>query len=144
MKAIKTKNSMKQLIVTFSMLLFLFTAGNLYSQQGGVRQILRADINIGGASVNTLPASELGIEVLQSIPAKFDRKSLLTYSIPMAKYVEIKLYDKNGMKLSTLVSEKQNAGTHQILNFVELDGGIYYYQLTVGTYSEIKKIMLVN
>jgi hypothetical protein len=144
MKAIKTKNSMKQLIVTFSMLLFLFTAGNLYSQQSGVRQINRTDINIGGASVNTLPASELGIEVLQSIPDKYDRKSLLTYSITKGMYVEIKLYNKDGVKLGTLVSEKQNAGTHQIIDFSELNKGTYYYQLTIGTYTEIKKIILVN
>jgi len=144
MKAIKTKNSMKQLIVTFSMLLFLFTAGNLYSQQAGLRQTDRADINIEGASINTLPASELGIEVLQSSPVKFDRKTLFTYSIHSEMFVEIKLFNKEGVKLRTLVSEKQNAGTHKILNFAELDGGIYYYQLTIGTYSEIKKIILVN
>jgi len=144
MIAIKPNNSMKQLIVTFSMLLFLFTACNLYSQQAGVRQINRADINIEVASVNTLPASELGIEVLQSSPVKYNRKTLLTYSIPMEMYVVIKLYNKEGMKLRTLVSEKQSAGTHKILNLSELNSGIYFYQLTIGSYSEIKKIILVN
>lgn len=146
MKAIRTKNTMKQLIMTFSMLLFLFTAGNLYSQQ--VAGIEPADIaadNSERASVNIHPVSQLGFEVLQINPVKYDRNTLLSYSIPMEMDVEIKLYDKEGMELKTLVSEMQNAGTHIIdLNPAELKDGIYFYQLTVGTYTEIKKIILVN
>ena len=139
---------MKQLIETFSMLLFLFTACNLYSQQvaGMDPADLAANISSSkGASVITLPVSQLEFEVLQSNPVKYDRNTLLSYSIPKEMDVEIKLYDKEGMDLKTLVSEMQNPGTHIIdINSAKLKDGIYFYQLTIGTYSEIKKIILVN
>jgi len=143
MKAIKTKNTMKQLIVTFSMLLFLFTACNLYSQQVRVKPTEKVSNKNLGASVNTHTASQLGSEVLQISPVKYDRNTLISYSIPRDMDVEIKVYDEKGMELKTLVSEMQNAGTHNI-NLAELKNGTYFYQLSIGNYSEIKKINLVN
>jgi hypothetical protein len=123
----------------FSMLLFLFlSAGNLYSQQ-------TAGNNGEGASELTIASSQVGYDVMQSAPVKYDRNTLLTYSIPYPMDVEIKMFDNNGMELKTLVNEEQNAGTHNLsFNTAGLRDGVYFYQLTIGNYTEIKKIMLEN
>jgi hypothetical protein len=110
MKAIKPKNLMKQLIITLSMLLFLFTANDLYSQQVRVKPSEKAADKGFGASVNTISPSQLGIEILQISPEKYDRNTQISYSILRDKYVEIKIYDKKGMEIKTLVNEIQNAG----------------------------------
>ena len=144
MRAIKSNNRMKQLMITISMLLFLFTSASLYSQQtAGERATDKAPNN--SESVITLPSSQVGYDVLQSSPVKFDRNTLLNYSIPYEMDVVIKVYDKEGMELKTLVNELQSEGTHNInLNSAALKDGIYFYQLTIGNYNEVKKIMLVN
>lgn len=139
MNAKRTENSTKQLIITLSMLLFLLSSGNLYSQHEGFR---KPAAMVKTASVSTLPVSELSTEILQSKPVEIDRNTLLSYSIPREKFVEIKLYDKRGIELMTVLSDYQTAGTHIILNLTELDYGTYYYQLSIGDYSEIKKIVL--
>src|SRR4030095_2601356 len=136
MRAINSKNMMKQLI-NISMLLFLLSTASLYAGE------ITGDGE--GASVNTIPSSMLSYEVLQSAPAKFDRNTLLTYSIPKPMDVVIKIYDNAGMEMATLVNEEQNAGTHNlILTSANLKDGVYFYMLTIGSYQEIKKIMLVN
>ncbi|HEY3251759.1 MAG TPA: T9SS type A sorting domain-containing protein [Ignavibacteria bacterium] len=139
MRAIKSKTSMKQLTVTFSMLLFLFLAAdNVYSGQ-------KPDKDGEGASVNTIASSQVGYDVMQSAPVKYDRNTLLSYSIPFPMDVEIKLFDNAGMELKTLVREEQYEGTHNInFNSANLRDGVYFYQLTIGSYTETKKIMLVN
>jgi hypothetical protein len=147
MKAIKTINTMKQLIGFFSMLLFLFSAGNLYSQQvAGVDPAdIAANMSTESAVINTRPVTQLSYDVFYSAPVTFDRNTLLSYSIPMEMDVEVKLYDKDGIDLKVLVSEMQKPGSHVIdLTSAKLKDGIYFYQLTIGTYTEIKKINLLN
>lgn len=139
MNAKRTENLTKQLIFTISMLLFLFSAGNLYSQHEGLRK--PANMN-QAASVNAPRVSELSAEILDSNPIEIDRNTVLSYSIPREKFVEIKLYDKRGMELKTVLSDYQNAGTYNILNLAELNAGTYYYMLSIGDFSEIKKFVL--
>ena len=139
MKAKITENSTKQLIITLSMLLFLLSSANIYSQHEGLRNTASV---IEAASVNTLPVSELSAEILQSKSIEIDRNTVLSYSIPREKFVEIKLYDKHGMELKTVLSDYQSAGTYNILNLTELNAGTYYYKLSVGSYTEIKKFIL--
>jgi len=138
MNAIKSKNRMKQLILTISVLLFLFAASDLYSQQtaGSGPKAMPGN----GASI-TAPVSELAYDVLLSEAVKYDRSTLLSYSIPAEMLVAFKLYDKSGVELKTLVYENQKAGTHSIdIGSACPKDGVYFYKLTIGNYSEVKKV----
>lgn len=138
MKAIKTGTMTKHLIVTFSMLLFLL-AGNLYSQQ------TNSIHDNPGAAANTIPSSQIGFEALQSNAVPFDQNTVISYSMPVAMDVEFKVFDKLGREITTLVNEIQNPGSHSIsLKSANLKAGVYFYMLTMGNYTETKKIAVVK
>ena len=63
----------------------------------------------------------------------------------MTNEIELVIYNIIGQRIATLVSEKQEAGHHQ----VEWDAsgfasGIYYYQLKTGEFQDVKKMILIK
>lgn len=138
MKAIKSRTTMKHLTTTLSMLLFLL-AGSLYSQQSNSIH------DNPGATANTIPSSQIGFEALQSAAVPFDQNTLISYSMPVAMDVEFKVFDKLGREMVTMVNEIQSPGSHSIsLKAANLKSGIYFYMLSMGNYTEIKKIAIVK
>ncbi len=48
-------------------------------------------------------------------------------------------------KVSTLVSEQQSAGHHQVeWNAVNMPSGVYYYIIKSGEYQDAKKMILLK
>ncbi|MCI0448523.1 MAG: T9SS type A sorting domain-containing protein [Chlorobi bacterium] len=139
MKAIKTLKIEKQLTVLLSMLLFLFLNADLYSQHPVSKH------GNPNAAAYTIPSSQIGYEVILSNPVPFNANTFISYSIPVPMEVEIKLFDNIGRELQVLVNEIQQAGTHKIsLADSNLNDGVYFYMLSIGNYSEVKKITLKN
>jgi hypothetical protein len=59
--------------------------------------------------------------------------------------VLLKVYDINGKEISTLVNEMQTAGTYEVkFNAVFLPSGIYYYKLTAGSFTDVKKMIVIK
>jgi hypothetical protein len=59
--------------------------------------------------------------------------------------VVLKVYDVLGKEVATLVNEEKPVGSYE----VEFDGaglpsGIYFYQLSAGTFIETKKMVLMK
>jgi len=77
----------------------------------------------------------------------------VSYQLPIASQVELTIFCFTGQKISTLVSEQQQAGNRRF----EWDGGnlasgVYFYRLTAGDPStsagqdfvETKKLVLLK
>ena len=63
----------------------------------------------------------------------------------MTNEVDLSIYNLLGQKVVTLVSEKQKAGYHQVeWNASGLTSGVYYYQLKVGEFQDVKKMILLR
>ena len=140
MTAIKTQNTMKQLIMLFSVLLFLFVCvENLSSQQ-----IFSKPVN-PNTSLFTLLSPQAEFDIIQSIPSSYAHNLIVSYSIPRQEEVELKVYDKFGREVKTLISDVQNPGSYSAdINSANLSYGVYYYRLTIGNFVEVKKIALVK
>jgi hypothetical protein len=55
------------------------------------------------------------------------------------------VYDILGREVTTLVNETKEAGNYSLdFNAVSLSGGIYFYKLTAGTFTQAKQMMLVK
>jgi hypothetical protein len=92
--------------------------------------------------LTTLPASEI---LFQNYPNPFNPKTIINYQLAITKDVELTIYNLIGEKVTTLVSERQDAGRYQVeWNATEFASGVYFYRLRAGDFSEIKKMMLIK
>ena len=79
---------------------------------------------------------------VQVVPEPFTTKTILSYSIPKAASVDVKLYDILGKEVYHISSDGiQNAGAHSIeISGEHLPGGVYYFILTAGSFNGMGKV----
>ena len=91
---------------------------------------------------NNVPAS---FSLLQNYPNPFNPSTNIKYQISYNSLVTLKIYDILGKELSTLVNEKQSPGIYDItFDGSKLASGIYFYKLTAGNFTDIKKMTLLK
>jgi len=94
-------------------------------------------------------------EALSDLPEKFDLKqnypnpfnptTKIAFDLPQAASVELVVFDMLGRKVATLVSERMTAGTHTMdFNASSLASGMYIYRIEAGSFTSIKKMMLIK
>lgn len=98
--------------------------------------------------VSVIP-SEFVLE--QNYPNPFNPGTQISYSLPVASLVSIKLYDVLGREIKELVNQVQPAGSHRVyLDAAELNSGIYFYTLNArredggGYFSSTRKSILLK
>jgi lysophospholipase L1-like esterase len=96
-----------------------------------------------------------GYALLQNYPNPFNPSTKIEYSIPEENFVTLKVYDVLGSEIATLVNGKKSAGYYEV-NFSAINGsasggnaanlssGIYYYKLSAGNFSQVKKMILIK
>ena len=84
-------------------------------------------------------------ELLQNYPNPFNPTTTIKYQIPENEFVSLKIYDVLGNEISTLVNENKSIGSYEVsFNASDLTSGVYFYKLTAGKLTQIKKMMLVK
>lgn len=88
--------------------------------------------------------------LLQNYPNPFNPSTTITYHLPTASKVELKVYDIIGNEIATLVNEVQSAGRYNV-DFgshsdegQNLSSGIYFYKFTAGDFVQTKKMILLK
>jgi hypothetical protein len=85
------------------------------------------------------------IALAQNYPNPFNPSTVITYQLPVNTLVTLKVYDELGRLVRTLVEDRQSAGAHSVtFNAASLSSGVYFYRLTVGSYVQTKKLMLIK
>ncbi len=81
----------------------------------------------------------------QNYPNPFNPQTTISYQLPSKSYVQLVVYDQRGRMVKTLVNGVQNAGSHQItFNAGNLASGIYFYRLTDGQHTAVRKMLLMK
>ena len=81
----------------------------------------------------------------QNYPNPFNPETTITFSLPKPEYAELKVYNTLGEIVSTITSGRLKQGEHTYeFNSSGLASGIYYYQLTTGTFRDIKKMIILK
>ena len=81
----------------------------------------------------------------QNYPNPFNPTTVISYSIPTASHVSVKVFDVLGNLISTLVNKNQTASSYNV-NFDanNLSNGVYFYKIQAGNYTDIKKMILIK
>lgn len=104
--------------------------------------------NISSESIETI--YDKSFKLYQNFPNPFNYKTLIKFTLTKNDFVEIIIYNINGIPIKTLVSRKFPIGTHQIYwdgrnNFGNIvPTGIYFYRMSSNIYSEIYKAVFIK
>lgn len=81
----------------------------------------------------------------QNYPNPFNALTVISYSIPRAGTVRMRLFDVTGKEVRSLFSGRQNAGSHRLkIDLSNLSSGIYFYRLRAGQRIAQRKLLLVK
>ncbi len=82
----------------------------------------------------------------QNYPNPFNPSTQITFALPSAQRVTLKVFDLNGKEVATLLqNERKPAGVHQMtFDAATLSSGVYFYQLRAGEFVETKKMLLAR
>lgn len=87
----------------------------------------------------------LHYNLFQNYPNPFNTSTIIEYEVRSYSFVNLSVYNSLGQIITTLVKELKSAGKYQIkFDAGNLSTGIYFYRLSDGTNSIIKKMVLTK
>ncbi len=91
---------------------------------------------------NQLPK---GYELFQNYPNPFNPTTNIKFTIPKASLVKLVIFDIMGKAVSTIINKELQAGSYNTdVDASGLSSGVYFYKLTVGDFSDTKKMILIK
>ena len=81
----------------------------------------------------------------QNYPNPFNPTTKISFSIPEAGLVQLKVYNLLGEEISTLVNEEKSPGRYEVVfDANNLSSGVYLYTIKSGNFAESKKMILIR
>lgn len=81
----------------------------------------------------------------QNTPNPFNLATQISFNLPEATYITLKVYNALGEEITTLINGFENAGLKSInFNASDLPSGIYYYRIQTDNLVETKKMILLK
>jgi hypothetical protein len=89
---------------------------------------------------NVLPGE---FELSQNYPNPFNPSTMITFDLPRACFVRLKIYDVVGREVETIIDERRAAGRYEVRwSMAGLASGVYLCRLEAGDFIDVKKIIL--
>ena len=95
--------------------------------------------------VNVEVSAPENFELSQNYPNPFNPTTNISYQIPKAGFVSLKVYNIIGNEIATLVNQEKPAGDYKVqFDTHNLASGTYFYKLTAGGVSLYKKMIVIK
>ncbi len=93
-------------------------------------------------AANSLPS---GYRLYQNYPNPFNPATSVRFDLPAASPVRIVLTNSLGQTVMTLLDGVMEAGRHDaVVDCSGLPTGVYFYRMTAGNFSDMKKLVLMK
>jgi photosystem II stability/assembly factor-like uncharacterized protein len=81
----------------------------------------------------------------QNYPNPFNPVTIINYELPKAAFVHVSVYNIIGQEIRTVVNQYQQPGQKSVrFDGSSLPSGIYFYKITAGSFTSVKKMMLIK
>lgn len=86
-----------------------------------------------------------GVRLYQNYPNPFNPSTTLSFDLPRASTVNLRVLNLLGQEVRTLISGRREAGRHYVpFDARDLPGGVYFVVLQADGFSAVKKMMLLR
>jgi hypothetical protein len=81
-------------------------------------------------------------ELFQNYPNPFNPSTNINFSVSINSHVTLKVFNSLGEETAILCNEEKEPGRYSVYFSAEgLPSGIYFYQITAGSFSDTKKMI---
>lgn len=81
----------------------------------------------------------------QNYPNPFNPSTTIKFGVPEKSHVQIVIFNHLGEKVTELLNDDRDAGYYTLeWNAVNFASGVYYYKITAGKFSSVKKLLLMK
>jgi hypothetical protein len=95
--------------------------------------------------VNQQPDVPLVYQLNQNYPNPFNPTTQITFTLPIASTVSLKVYNILGQVVATLAQGTQPKGNYTVLfEGKNLASGVYFYRLEAGSFIQVRKMVLLK
>ena len=96
-------------------------------------------------AIEQLGVMPSGFALQQNYPNPFNPTTKIQFSIPEESLVRLSIYNILGQEIARLVDQELSASIYLVdFDATELPGGIYFYKLQTGAYTQTKKMILAK
>jgi hypothetical protein len=126
-----------------------------FMEQGQAKTVVQkimddlGEVNgVGGEPNVQLPV--LDFRLWQNAPNPFGRNTVISYQLPRAGDVSLKVYNIAGQMVKTLVDQKQGPGIHSVSwdrrdnQGRPVSAGVYIYHLNIGDQAQSRKMIVLK
>jgi hypothetical protein len=91
------------------------------------------------------PPVPLAFALEQNFPNPFNPTTTIAFSLPVAAWVRLGVYDVTGAEVLRAVDRSLPSGRHRVtLNAGRLASGVYFYRIEAGGFRESRKLVLLK
>ncbi len=108
-----------------------------------IRAAMDAGLDPLGVAKSTYSPSEFALD--QNYPNPFNPTTTISFSLPHSANTTLTVFNVLGQEVATLINGYTTVGAHQVqFDATRLASGTYFYRLTSGDFTQIKKMMLLK
>jgi hypothetical protein len=99
----------------------------------------------GDYTVNEISFTPAKFDLYQNWPNPFNPLTTITFDLPQAAWVKIRLYDIQGRLIRVLLNEYRSAGHYSIqLHAMNLASGTYYYRMESNGFLKVMRLIIAK
>ena len=84
-------------------------------------------------------------KLFDSYPNPFNPSTVINFSLMESGLVKLQVFNSIGQQVHLLLDEIKNEGSYSIsFDAGDLPSGVYFYRLTAGNFTDVKKMMLIK
>jgi len=111
---------------------------NVFGEMGDILAYETTDVKQIGENPVTY-------ELAQNYPNPFNPTTTITFSIPEAGLVSLKIFDILGKEVANILNEEKSAGVYSVeFDAAKLTSGTYFYRISSGNFTQSKKMTLIK
>jgi flagellar hook assembly protein FlgD len=86
----------------------------------------------------------------QNYPNPFNPVTTIRFAVPIRTHVKLAVYNTLGQRVALLVNEAKSEGIHTIQwngksdHGFSVASGMYFYQITAGNFTSVRKMLLIK
>lgn len=104
-----------------------------------------SDSQMTGTSVDEESGVPTDYQLAQNYPNPFNPSTTISYSLPAATDVTLKIYSITGKEVATLVNATQGVGSYEVqFDASSLASGLYMYRLEAGSFTETRLMSFIK